>query len=151
MEVVVAAAGPDCPAHLALLAEGIEHRNHLCEGKFGYADLLAELWEAGTGFVLVEHDVVPWPGAVGKLIACPEAWCVHGYPMNVDGIRWTNRTLGCVKFSAKLTRATPEIAGRMRGIEWGYLDRMVVWVGEHHRQGFHEHTPQVAHCRATAS
>lgn len=147
MRIVVAATDPDCPAALALHQEGIDAEIHVCAGAYGFGALVAGLWESGTGFVLVEHDVAPWPGAVDLLRCCPEDWCVHRYPMHVDGTRWWNSTLGCCKFSARLTRENRGMADRWRTVEWQYLDGLVVDVKQLRPSGWHEHQPPVAHVR----
>lgn len=79
MNVHVATPDPECEAFRALRAEGIKATEHELRGDQDYGRLFYRLWQAGEPFVLIEWDVVPWPGAVEKLLACPKPWCVHEY------------------------------------------------------------------------
>ena len=66
-------------------------------GPWAYIDYFQDRWDECSGFVNLEHDVVPWPGAVSALLCCSEPWCFYGYsPFRlgekmearlVDGIR----------------------------------------------------------------
>lgn len=120
MRVLVAAVRPGCTAHRALCAEGVPHDEHLCEGPLGYAGMVADAWR--DGFVLVEHDVVPWVGAVRQLWDCPGDWCAFRYAKGGSTIR----SLGLVKFSARLVRSNLGLADGWRGVEWRELETAVL-------------------------
>lgn len=68
-----------------------------------YHELLAGLWADGRTFALVEHDIVPWRGALAELEACPEPWCAFTYPYQ-GGM---HAGLGCARFRDSLLGAFP--------------------------------------------
>ncbi len=90
---------------LALEMDGIAADYVEMGDEFAYWRLLRGLWEAGEGFVVVEHDVLPWPGALRQLWDCPEMWCAFPYRLSHDP--GFSTALGCTKFSAKLLERTP--------------------------------------------
>lgn len=152
MRVVVAnyQGGSDA-AHLALLAEGIDHTVETLEGFFGYTRLLSRLWREGEGFVLLEHDIAPWFGAIHQLWDCEWQWCMFEYPKL--GGRLTSG-LGCAKFSDELVAGHPEFAEHWCGVSWHSLDGAV---STSIRQALHRehperyplctHAPPLAHAR----
>src|SRR5688572_21038894 len=71
----------------------------------GYRQLLKRIWQEGETVVLVEHDVVPWPGAIEELFACPCLWGSYSYRIN-GGIG-IHHGLGCTKISGALMRMLP--------------------------------------------
>lgn len=71
---------------------------------FAYGDLVRRLWHAPDGFILVEADVIPPPGALLTLAHCREPWCSHPHWM---GDHYGTETFGIVKLSGELTRAHP--------------------------------------------
>jgi hypothetical protein len=76
-------------------------------GGFYYSDLLRRLWREPGPLVIVEQDVVPPPGALAALLACPEEWCGHLLPAQDHLI---SRSLGLAKFSRSLLERLPDIA-----------------------------------------
>lgn len=144
--VIVSTAIRDCPAHLALTAEGVAH--DVVGHGLGYADQLAVWWRSGEGFVLVEHDVAPWPGAVRHLIDCPRDWCAHRFPKYQHLIR----SLGCVKFSTRLVQTYPDLPHHWEGMPFeGFEGPMLSAVAgvlrteDPSRSPVCEHSPPVAH------
>ena len=95
-----------------------------------YYWLLRGLWEAGDGFVVVEHDTILTPHAVSSLTRCPEPWCAWE-TFYGNG---TTAGLGCAKFTPEFTRAFPdamELVGKCADLEhppmhWCRLDW---WLG----------------------
>lgn len=164
MRVIVPAVAEDCLASLALKAEGVDHETRICDGAFGYGKLIADLWRQGRGFILVEHDIVPWPGALDAMWKCPEYWCGYPYPYFYytyapDSRRQMLRShaCGCVKFSDVLVKGWPDLPTERRWEEhhWESLDglvgRSIVYAMQHLRpavSGWHEHNPPVAHIRS---
>lgn len=143
MRVIVAAIDDDCTAHRAFEAEGFDHEVHICEGDYGYGELLTALWDAGEGFVIVEHDIVPWPGAIPQLLECESIWCSYEYPLNFGFVS----ALGCTKFSAKLIQKHPRISRSWATIHWGALDGSVIPALQLSGREAHLHHPPVAHVR----
>src|SRR3989304_4422313 len=70
VEVYVPALRDDCPAASALSVEGVDHHLALMFDEMGYGTLLSNLWFYGEGFIILEHDVVPFPGAIKALQEC---------------------------------------------------------------------------------
>jgi len=148
-----------CPAHLALRMEGIDHEQYLCIGDLDYGDIIAAIWRSGHGFILIEHDVVPWPGALATLEACQYDWCCHLYPYHSDQPAGTRDRLGgsigCVKFSTRLVKAHPDLCDAWEGVPWRAVDgHMIQAIGPALGQDrgeecafWHEHLPPVAHAR----
>ena len=99
MLVVVPALGRTCEASRALNAEGVDFLLVEMEDEGHYGRLLADLWESGRGFTIVEHDVVPWPGALRRLADCERGWCGYEYPLGKRGK--LGGALGCVRFSTR--------------------------------------------------
>ncbi len=116
-----------------------------------YHDLLARTWADGAGFVVIEHDIVVYPGAIRAMLDCPEPWCVTVYRCNseYDGY------LGCVRFSDALVRAEPDAldaAGRLTygppPRYWGWVDNRLGQVLTDRGYRKHRHWPAVTHLRA---
>lgn len=79
---------------------------------YTYRQYWWDRWADGQSFINVEHDVVPWPGALDALWDCPQDWCAYGYHPNdnFDGSQTGPINLfpylGCVKFSGTLIAST---------------------------------------------
>lgn len=138
-------------AGLVLNAEGIEHELRPVEGEYGYGDLIAELWAEGRGFIIVEHDVAPWCGAVEQLGLCDRDWCMFHYPKHGGSL---TRGLGCTKFSDRLVAGHPELSEGWSSTSWRVLDgsvgSAVAEVLKTDHGGNHPlcyHGPPVAHAR----
>lgn len=122
----------------------------VCRGDYGYGNLIADLWAEG-GFVLVEDDIAPWPGAIAEVVDCPHDWCAFDYP--IGGGRMVSSCshwgLGLVKVSDELAAADPSIADEWRRIHWRQLDRPVnaAIARVTGRARAHLHEPPLAHAR----
>lgn len=139
---MVPALSDDCPAALALRAEGLNPEVVIMGDDLAYGRLLARLWRQGDGFVLVEHDIVPWPGAVSALSSCPEPYCGHRYQIagRLGG------TLGCVRFSSALIAEHPDLPSRWAGTHWSNLDiKLTSGLWDVGVREYHLHEPPVAH------
>jgi hypothetical protein len=140
--------GVDCVAGRALYCEGVTDVTRVVVGTpAAYADLLGAFWQAGDGFILVEDDMAPWPGAIDQLRACPEQWCRFDYSIGFG--RFGRGTLGCMKFSPAMTRSVPDLWRRWDGRPWQHLDAAVVRAieGAFLSLDCHVHTPPIAHAR----
>ena len=73
-----------------------------------YSDFLRERWAEGESFINIEHDIVPWPGAIEEIAECPEPWCGYAYHTgpSLDPHPYWHPMLGCVKLGAELIRRT---------------------------------------------
>lgn len=71
-----------------------------------YHQYLATVWADNRDFINMEHDIVPWPGAIQSLLDCDRPWCFFGYQ---DMLEDTVAQAGCamfglVRFRAKILR-----------------------------------------------
>ena len=65
------------------------------KGDEDYHDLIQRWWLDGEPFIINEHDIVAWPGAIAKIEECPSPWCTSLYRA---GCGWLKIGLGLVKF-----------------------------------------------------
>lgn len=139
MKVIVATPEPVCIAHRALTQEAVEHEERIVEGDFGYGELITELWEAGDPFVLIEWDIVPWPGAVQEIIDCERPRCVFRYPL----------TPGRLAIAMGMGKYVPKGAAHpmWSTLHWRELDgRVIPYLNQKLGPPCY-HEPAVAHAR----
>jgi len=164
MRVIVPAVEENCLASMALRAEGVEHQTRICDGANGYGKLISDLWRDGRGFILVEHDIVPWPGALQAMWECSQYWCgypylyyYHTYAPDARRRFLRSHACGCVKFSDVLVKGWPNLPTEKNWEErhWqdldGHIGRSIVIAMKELRPailGWHEHSPPVAHIRS---
>lgn len=98
------------------------------EDQWSYTKVLEELWQQGETFALMEHDMVPWPGAITQIINCPYPWCFYGYTPDIDLVENGCAPFGLIKISAKLIEEFPEVWTRMRA----YFDEDFEFAWMHH-------------------
>ena len=138
MHVIVPTPTPDCPAHRALQIEGVDHDEIVCATPTTYGSLLTELWDAGEPFVLVEWDIVPWPGALDALEVCEQPWC--GYPYPIVGEGSVIASLGCTKITP--VGSAPDA---LASTQWPIVDCAIgLRLADLHGE-MHLHEPLVAH------
>jgi hypothetical protein len=146
VKVVVAALSASSPAVLALRAEGLDIEVVVMKDDYDYAKMMKRLWLAAEPFVLVEHDVVPWPGAIRALEDCPEPCCSYPYPLGEQGEVW--QALGCIKFGREPLSNTG-VAERLDGVLWHNVDSVILpTLGRNGKSHPHRHEPPVAHVRS---
>lgn len=146
MRVIVPSPTEVCVADFALRTEGVPHETYLLRGPYAYGQLLARIWKEGTGFIVVEHDIAPWPTALRLLAMCSQQYCGHYYPMANGGE--VGGALGCTKFGTTLVVNNPDLVRTWPTVEWKYLDAEVISTVDYHLKGhFHLHSPPVAHVR----
>lgn len=73
-----------------------------------YWRLIGERWTPDADLRLVEHDIVPGPGVLAELDACPNAWCAFAYPY----LHGDYPGLGCCRFRASVMQALPSAIER---------------------------------------
>lgn len=115
-----------------------ERMNGTLDEAFAYDRLFRRLWAEGEPFILVEHDILPWPGAVQQLWTCDREWC--GFPYYIFGEMRVQ--LGCVKFDpARLGPCPlPEKLSHWQGLDW-----VVIRTLAERGQSGHLHEPAVTH------
>jgi hypothetical protein len=140
-----------CPATLAMTMEGLEVTEYKMRvGDYvHYGRTFTGWWKTGKGFIVVEEDVVPWPGAIKQLQECEHDWCCFLFPYSPIG--WDHMTgladgLGCMKFSDKLVR-TVACSDEWENRGWDELDGAVHETIKIHGQALHVHSPPVAHVK----
>lgn len=107
-----------------------------------YWALLRSLWEATETSVVVEHDILPWPGAIEELLACPAEWCANSYNQRGIGIY---HSFGCVKFSRELMVRTSGIWDEVQNRHWASLDSQFEFLTYQRGIRPHHHRPPVIH------
>jgi hypothetical protein len=129
--------------------EGLEVAEVVMNDRLHYGRMFTEQWQSRHGFILVEHDVVPWPGALSELDACQEELCAFEYPAGtvIEEPRsgWCV-SLGCTKFATSLVqRVEYGLDWQNRG--WDELDGAVFGTLQGKAET-HIHRPPVAHAKA---
>ena len=103
-----------------------------------YFNLVKELWEKGEQFIINEHDVIPWPGAIAQIDDCEHPWCTFWYRSPAG---WLNNGLGLVKFDpARLPNIFDE---PFEKTNWSNLDRQIYHKLQVHGVDVHTHSPSV--------
>lgn len=142
-KVFVVATQEHCPAVSALRSERIPFELVIAKDDYTYGQTLHVLWAQGEEFVTVEHDIVPWPGAIDAL-SCPEPWCIYQNIVGHSGK--LQSALGLVRFSRKLMAALPEANLGWNKTEWNHLDAQVYGALQvDAKLPPHIHLPPVAH------
>lgn len=112
------------------------------EGEYGYSDFFKRRWQDGNSFINVEHDCVPWPGAIEELADCPEKWCAfnYGLPNHRKNPHFGDELaipLGCTKIGKALIESTPDLWDEP--INWLYCDQQLPKTGNK----VHQHYPGI--------
>lgn len=81
---------------------------HYMDGEGAYLAYWKQRWAEGSTFINLEHDVVPWPGAIEQINACPEDWCSFGYGPDWDLFTGT-APFGLAKFTDRFIAEFPEV------------------------------------------
>lgn len=131
----------DSPAARALRMEGLKVRELICVTDYAYGQWFTEEWNRRRPFVMVEHDIIPWPGAVEALLECDRPWCSHEYPLQ-QGHLTTSFGIG------KYVPDGPAPADWAE-TEWRLLDGSVLPEVRKRLGPVHVHEPPVAHARRT--
>ena len=124
---------------LNLTVQGLNPRYVDVSGNnFAYDSLFRELWSEGKPFIIVEHDIFPWPGALEQLWKCECIWGAFSYYV----FGQLRVQLGCTKFN-------PAALGRLplpdQPTHWSRLDWVVITNLSKRWESGHLHNPPVAH------
>lgn len=143
-KVFVVTTNERCPAISALRSERIPFEVVTVEGTYDYGQFLHAQWVIGEEFVFIEHDIVPWPGAVQALLGCKSHWCIYQNMIGHSGK--LQSALGIVRFSQRLMEVQEFANFGWDKTEWNHLDAQVYGALEVDRKFHpHIHTPPVAH------
>ena len=111
-----------------------------------YWHLLSRLWRERQTVVIVEHDVLPWPGAIEELIACPGLWCSCSY--HINGGIGIHHAFGCTKISAEFMSLLPDVWQQVASRHWSRLDEQLCTAALFHAgQVPHPHRPACNHLK----
>lgn len=120
-----------------------------------YYRVLKKYWERGEGFILLEHDVYPWPGALQQMDECPEPWCAYQY-LYPPVAKTFVTGIGCMKFSSEAIASNPTMFDEANTIQergeaaldWQNLDGWIVpELKKSLKRDTHIHTPPVVHLK----
>lgn len=144
--IVVPFANADDPTwhatRLNLEMEGFrpryERMNAALDADYAYDRLFRSLWAKGEPFIIVEHDILPWPGALAQLWECECAWGAFNYYIFGE----LRSQLGCVKFDPSRLGACP-LGDEL--VPWQRLDWAVITGLVEAGQSGHLHGPPVSH------
>jgi hypothetical protein len=110
-------------------------------GDDGYQRLMKCLWRDKQDVVIVEQDILPWPGAIEELIACECAWGTYTYRTNnAIGV---SHMLGCAKLTAGLMQVTDGIWDQW--CRWSEIDQTLFFAAQNQLIQPHLHRPAVIH------
>ncbi len=109
-----------------------------------YYSLLKSLWAKGKQFVINEHDIIPWPGAIRTLEDCSHPWCTFTYR---SAAGWIKNGLGLVKFDPG--RLPNIFAETFEITHWRNLDMQIARRLEAHGLEAHCHSPSVTNLNPT--
>lgn len=126
---------------LNLEIQGVEAIFEPMETDRSYPELFRRLWAEGEPFVIVEHDILPWPGAIAELDD-DGAWCGFCYavPGGLDAF------LGCTKIDPSAIDFPAAL--ELESATYQHCDIEIA--GAFQRAGvfMHHHGPPVVHLHA---
>jgi hypothetical protein len=105
----------------------------------GYLKYLRQRWQEGYPFINIEHDIVPWPGALESLEHCPQMWCSFGYDTAAQD--FIQPPLGLAKFSSEFIQALPELWEE--DLPWHELDAHLHRYATERGHKAHQHRPSI--------
>lgn len=113
-----------------------------------YFELMRQYWREGEAFAVVEHDIVPWPGAIKALFDCPEPICAYEAPYGVylpRGEVWFG--CGLVRYGQQLIARFPDhLEDPSLTRLWHKVDGEVTWrFFDKGGPEMHWHYPAVLH------
>jgi hypothetical protein len=112
------------------------------DGRTAYAELFSKLWSQARPFIIVEHDILPWPGALRELTECPEPWCGFTYRLGRPARQTYPSLIGCTKFEPLRLGSCPI----SKNLHWKQLDGQIGEVLHKERSiKMHHHYPEVGH------
>jgi hypothetical protein len=140
--IVVPTLTEDCIAAIAIRNERLKPQVVIMTDDLSYSRLLTQLWNQGQSFILVEHDIIVWPGALAALSECSKLYCGYQYQIS----HRLGGTLGCTRFSKDLILNNSDFPKFWADIPWHHLDGKVaeamLSIGI---EDYHIHYPPVTH------
>jgi hypothetical protein len=144
MKVLICSTHPNPPAERALAFEGIPCTLLRVRDEYDYARHIYRWW-GEDDLIILEHDTIPWVGALTLLGDCPEPWCAHAYPFAPNAVR---TALGCLKISRDLQEAC-DVSDLMLTL-WTQVDAVIYRACmEQGLEAPHLHGPPFAHVKGS--
>lgn len=106
-----------------------------------YYWLLQALWFRKEGMLTVEHDVVPYEGAIEGLLTCEQPWCAVPYQVGINIGTW----LGLTKFAPEIMVAVPDAFDRMERTAFDSIDGQLLPYLRQKGYRTHVHWPAASH------
>lgn len=144
IEKLLLPCGPAGPHELVLpllKSYGLTPEVRVLDGEDGYRQLMLGVWRERKPVIIVEHDILPWPGAIEELIACPCLWGTYSY--RCHGGIGISHMLGCAKITAELIDLLPDLWDSP--VHWAKIDGHLFFGAERAGQQPHLHRPAVIH------
>ncbi len=140
-KIVIPSLGAPGVCENALMEQEIEYETRPVDSGSAYSYMLGDLWREGEGFLMIEADIAPPPGAVEQILACEHEWCSAPYLAPILHI-----SLGVLKVTAAAIAKTQDLPAVWEGEHWGCLDSRLIpaLLG---RLSLHSHPPAWFHER----
>jgi hypothetical protein len=115
---------------------------------WAYQKYIEEVWAQGEDFINMEHDIVPWPGAVHELIKCAHPWCFFGYDYSTPDLASSGAAyFGLVRFRQSIIRQLADVWVDRRKqhwpIPWRGMDTHFFHYATRRDLWPHQHSPAV--------
>jgi len=142
MKILVVTTDRDCPAVAFLQMEGLLGYTEvvIAKDEYTYGEAFYKFWIQRERFINLEHDIVPWPGAIEQLWGCTQTLhlCTFGYQGAPEG------SLGLTRFTTQIINAFPWVCHYWPKTKWNQMDGAV---GDQllPNMSKHQHYPTVAH------
>jgi hypothetical protein len=90
-----------------------EHRNEVefvdvSATQESYFWLMHRCWKEAQTFVVIEHDIVPWPGAIRAIHDCESILCAYQAPIGTFNGEYSGLGLGVWKLGKSLLEKFPD-------------------------------------------
>lgn len=90
-----------------------EHRNEVefvdvSGSQEAYFELMYKHWKEGETFIVVEHDIVPWPGALKAIFDCQSQLCAYEAPIGTFNGEYSGMGLGIWKLGEAVMDKYPD-------------------------------------------
>jgi len=145
-EIYIPAPEFPCIASKTLDNEGKNYNKIIVDNNFKYGNFMRDKWKEKESFIVLEHDIAPYPEAINNIMWCDHPWCAYEYFHHTG---YKLYAMGCVKFSKYLVENSQEIPKDNNWINtnWNILDGKVI---NPLREKFgrpHLHYPSLAHVK----
>jgi|WetSurMetagenome_2_1015567.scaffolds.fasta_scaffold988389_1 hypothetical protein len=143
MRIIVPYANLESATRLAILGDGYKPELLELDANEGYWKLLLGLWLARKSFIIIEQDVVVFPGAIKDMADCKHSWCARPYMLNGK----LRPALGCTKFTKEIIYKFPDLLEHIPEGKrhWSGLDTRLIKLLEDKGFKCHIHRPAVTH------